>query len=129
MVRRFRKGLVLALLALNVSGVRAVTVSGLCETSRVVFHPGLSFKAIAKTVTHQEWKQRVPDSLGARTKQYSARDLDFLRGDSRLAPIAVVSQPAVVLDQEDAGRRCRTAAWKLPADEHPVQPPHLESKN
>jgi hypothetical protein len=129
MVRRFRKGLVLALLALNLSGARAVTVSGLCETNRVVFHPGLSFKAIAKTVTHQGWKQRAPDSLGAHTKQYSARDLDSLRGDNRLAPIAVVSQTTVVLDPEGAGRRCRTTAWKLATDEHPVQSPHLKSKN
>ena len=129
MARRFRQGLVLALLALNVSGVRAVTVSDACQSNRVVYHPCLSFKAIAKTVTHQYWKQRAPDSLGAHSKQSSARDIEFLRGDNSLVPIAIGPQTIIALGQEHAKQGYRYITWKLPSDENPVQPPHLKSKN
>ncbi|MBI5211199.1 MAG: hypothetical protein HY927_14600 [Elusimicrobia bacterium] len=126
MMRRYRKGIAVALLLLNFSGARVVTVSAACERSRSYFGPARGFKAIVKKALHQQRRDRAQRSLGA-SKRRSSRDIEATTRSNAPAPVVV---------QRDAETAVSPAlspinplySWKLPQDRSPVQPPHLSSK-
>ena len=124
LMRRQQKRIALALLVLNLGGARAVTVNDSCERCRSFFAPSLTYKAIAKSVTRQEWKRSGQHALGERAHRSHTHDLEALRGGRVVAVIA----PAMMSVAIDAyGTRAGPRLdWKLPTDLHPVQPPHLQ---
>ena len=97
MVQRYQKAIAVALLLLNVSGARVVAVCDACDHNRVFFGPTLSFRAIAKTITRQKWRQPSPHSLGAQTDKYSARDLETLQRSRLVVPVAVLPPVNITL--------------------------------
>ena len=128
MVSRYQKVIAVALLVLNVSGARVIAVSDACERSRVFFSPTLSFKAIARLVTRQDWRQPAPHSLGARTDRYSARDLESVQRNSVTVPVAILPPVSITLGAERSRNR-PSYAWRLPRDNVPAPPSQLQSKN
>jgi hypothetical protein len=127
MAQCYRKAMVVALLILNVSGARVVAVCDACEHSRVFFGPALSVRAIAKAVTHQQWKQPAPNSLGEANVRYSAKDLEFLQSSRVVAPIAILPPVSITLGTERA--RNGLSNWRLPRDNSPAPVSQLQSKN
>ena len=127
MVSRYQKGIAVALLILNLSGARVIAVSDACERSRAFFSPALSFKAIAKAVTRQQWKQSSPHSLGARAGRYSSRDLEFVQRNGVADPIAILPPVIIALGSEHFRNR-PPSSWRLPLDNVPAPPSQLQSK-
>lgn len=127
MTRRCQKAITFALLLLNISGARVVAVTDSCEHCRSFFGPAASFRAIAKVVTHQQWKRHAPHSLGARANRYSARDIEFVQRDDRPATVNILPPINLTLGTERSRNRL-VYAWKLPADRSPVKPPQLNSR-
>jgi len=127
MLRRYRKSLTVALLMLNLGGARVVAVSDACEHNRVFFGPALSIKAIAKTITHQAWKQPAPHSFGARTDRFSAQDMEFLQNKTQMATVAILPPLNITLGTERSRNR-PLYVWRLPHDKSPGQSPQLLSK-
>jgi len=126
-MRRYRKAISVALLLLNLSGARVVAVCEACGQSRTYFGPTRSFKAIAKTVTRQQWGQRGTRSLGARTRHRSSRDVEAVQRQHCFATVPILRPASVVLDT-GISRRPPLLVRKLPSDQSPVQPPQLFSK-
>ena len=124
----YRKAMAVALLTLNVSGVRVVSVCDVCEHSRVFFGPTLSVKAIARIVTHQQWKHAVPNSFGEAKVRYSARDLESLQRNRVVAPVAILPPVSIKLGSERSRNR-PSYAWRIPRDNSPAPPSQLQSKN
>ena len=122
-----RKVIAVSLLALNVSGARVVAVSDACEHNRTFFGPTLSFKALARTVTHQQWRQPAPHSLGERGVRYSSRDIEVVQRQSQILPIAILPPINITLGTERSKNRL-AYAWKSPGELSPVQPPQLHSR-
>jgi hypothetical protein len=128
MLRRWKKTIAVALLALNFSGVRVVDVSAACDSSRVFFGPALSFRALTKTVLHQQWSQPSPNSLGSHTLRYSGRDMELLQRNSRIAAVAILPPVTITLGTERSRNR-PSYAWRIPRDNSPAPPSQLQSKN
>jgi hypothetical protein len=128
MAGRYQKAIAVALLTLNVSGARVVAVSGACEHSRVFFGPALSVRALVKVVTHQQWKQSAPNSLGEANVRYSAKDLEFIQRNRVIAPVAVLPPVSITLGTERSRIR-PSYAGRLPRDNSPAPPSQLQSKN
>jgi hypothetical protein len=126
--RRLKKVIALALLLLDLTGTRMVAVSNACEQSGVFYGPALSFRAIAKVVTGQSWKQQAPRSFGAQSTRYSARDLEFIQRDDRPATVVILPPINITLGTERSRNR-PLYVWKLSSDASPTKPPHLHSKN
>jgi hypothetical protein len=128
LIVRYKKAIAVALLLLDFTGARVVAVSDACEHNRVFFGPALSFRAIAKTVTHQDWQQPSPRSFGERANHFSGQDMDVVRRESRVASVVILPSINIALGTERSRNR-PLYVWKLPSDLHPVQPRHLHSKN
>jgi hypothetical protein len=125
--RRYRRAVGLAMVLLHLSGARVIAVSEACEHDRVFFTAGLSFKALAKSALHQQWKQAAPTALGESVPRYSAKDIELAQRNPRV--LAVIVRPPSETPLADRGPRLEPLlAFKLPADLCPVQPTHLHSK-
>ncbi len=98
MIRRQHRKIAIALLLLNVSGARAITVSDPCDNGRVFFSASLGFKAITKTVLHQDWKKDSSQhALGERTKRFTANDMATIRRAVSLGAVDVQRATSVTL--------------------------------
>lgn len=124
MARRYQKAITVALLLLNISGARVVAVTDSCEHCRSFFVPASSFRAIAKVVTHQQWKRHAPHSLGARANRYSSQDLQTVRRERPVLPLAILPPVNIALGTELSRNRL-VYAWRLPRDRSPVLSPQL----
>jgi hypothetical protein len=127
-LRLWQKAIAVTLLLLDLTGARVVAVSNACEGSRTFFGPALSFRAIAKVVTGQDWRQKAPHSFGVETTRYSARDLEFVQRDDRPAPVNILPPINITLSTERSRNR-PLYFWKLPSDLDPARSPQLHSKN
>lgn len=123
MLRRQQRKIAIALLMLNVSGARAVAVTDSCQRCRTFYSSSLSFKAIAKAVTRQEWRQPAPHSFGERHIHFSTKDLEAMGRRLRVALVLATPPTSIALETQSA-RAGPAGVWALPTDLHPVQPPH-----
>jgi hypothetical protein len=124
MIRRQQRKIALALLLLNVSGARAISVSGPCERDHVFFSAGLGFKAVVKTVARREWKKAPPNAWGERTNRYKASDLETVKRVTGVSTVTVHADRAFALDLRSP-RAGPASDWKLPTDVSPTHPSHL----
>jgi len=125
MMRRRQRGLAALLIALNLTGARAVSASGANRNGPTVFTAGLHFKAITKTVIHECKSAKCSHFLGETEGRRSGRNVAVLRRSATIAaiPILTASDFALALETPRAGP---APSWKLPSDCHPVQPLRLQ---
>ncbi|MBI5239904.1 MAG: hypothetical protein HY926_05490 [Elusimicrobia bacterium] len=121
---RYRKALILALLLLNTSGARVVSVTDVCQSSRVYFSPARSLRAIVKLVSRRESRPRTPRAFGSAKSRYSSLEIERLCRDDRLAMVVILPPVHVVLPDESSRLR-PVYAWQAPKDRSPVGPPLL----
>lgn len=115
-----------ALLLLNVSGWRVVTVRHACENSYNYYLPSSALEAIQKSlVQDRQGGQDSRHTLGRASR--SARDLESLKNTDQAPPVVI--RPAVAIAiaaDKDSSRTLQ--AWKLSMDDRPIPPPLLLSK-
>jgi hypothetical protein len=124
MMLRCRKIFVLFLLLLNTSGARIVSVTDVCERSRVFFSPARSLRAIVKLVRGQERTRRPPRSFGAQRNRYASLDVERLCRDDRPAMVSILPPVSIALHAESSRLR-PVHARHAPRDRSPTGPPLL----
>ncbi|MDD5629753.1 MAG: hypothetical protein PHU21_11855 [Elusimicrobia bacterium] len=127
MTGRCKKAITVALLLLNLSGVRVVAVTRACEPSRSYFGPTVGFRALTKTVLRQDWKHHGSRSFGSRLSRRSSHDLEVVRRDKPVSPLAILPPVNITLGTERSRNRL-VYAWKVPQERSPVSPPQLNSR-
>ena len=123
-MRRYRKLFALLLLVLNTSGARVVSVTDVCQNSRVYFSPARSLRAVVKLVTGQKSRQRTPRAFGAAKNRYSSLEIERFHRDERPAPVALLSPVSITLQLESSRLR-PVYSWRTPTGRSPVSPPLL----
>jgi hypothetical protein len=97
-VRKYQRKLAVALLLLNMSGARAITVCDACEHHRTFFSAGLGFKALTKKVMRVERKKQTGNSFGERASRFCACDLSTVRREKAVAMVVTLPAISIPLD-------------------------------
>lgn len=124
-MRRYRKLFALLLLVLNTSGARVVSVTDVCQNSRVYFSPTRSLRAVVKLVTGQKNRQRTPRAFGAAKNRYSSLEIERFHRDERPATVALQTPVSIMLPAASSSRLRPVYAWQAPTGRSPVSPPLL----
>jgi hypothetical protein len=122
-IARTRRALAITLAVMNLGSLRAVAVHDTCEHCRSFFAPSLTFKAIAKAATGQQWTPSAPKALGERCIHFDMHDLESNNRGRRVIAVAAASAMSTMIDIK--APRAGPLGRKLPTDESPVQHPHL----
>ena len=119
MLRRHQRKIAIALLMLNVSGARAVTVTDSCQRCRTFYSASRGFKAITKTLARREWKKTSSETrFGESHKHSSTKDLEAMSRKLSVALVPVLPAVSVAL-KSDSPRAGPAGVWALPSDLHP----------
>lgn len=124
--RRYKKVVAIVLMLLHVTGGRVHALTDACDRTRVFVGPSLSFRAIVKAARQETWGWPPNQgSLGQAHPSHSAEELEAVRS-SRVAPVAVVSNPPVLVLAAAPRRAPAHAVLASPGDVRPA--PYLHSQ-
>ena len=122
---RLRKGFAIALIFLNLSGARVISVTEAFAGSRTYFTADRGVKAILKAATKQTWRKK--GGLCVSDVVRSAKTLQKIGSSARLDFVPAMLAAGAAIDTGVA-RPGPLRARRLPLDISPVQPPQLYSK-
>ncbi|MFA6318049.1 MAG: hypothetical protein WC943_11570 [Elusimicrobiota bacterium] len=126
-MRRLQKLIVIVVLVMNTGGVRFVARAEAGQPGRFVAAPSRGIRAVAKVVTKKAKHHRGEKSWKTTSRRHTSKDLDSLRCDAKVAPVAAQVVTHVPAPKPVPLTSLRER-WKLASDLSPVQPPHLSSK-